>query len=187
MRVHDAITARYHCLNITLSTIDVYQCNSASYTIFLIHTKKRPNAYQNGDSPASIPQHEFEGFYFSYNGVSINDFSRRIGMKIWQYQLDAYYKKRRQWDSQVLTTIHWKALGQWLDSLKMLRKIRAMKFIHQRQYVKYQELKFKELNGEVDASGGKCPYGCHAVEHHANFYITHKLLQWNIGRYAATY
>ena len=51
----------------------------------------------------------------------------------------------------------------------MLRKIRAMKFSHQWQYVKYQELKFKESNGEVDDPIGKCPYGCNAVEHYAHF------------------
>jgi len=111
----------------------------------------------------------FAGFYFSHNDVIINDYSRHIRMKTWQHQIDAYYKQRRQWDSKVLSTIHWKALEQWLDSLKMLRKIRAMKFIHQWQYVKYQELKFKESNGEVDAPTGKCPYGYNEVEHHAHF------------------
>jgi hypothetical protein len=44
-----------------------------------------------------------------------------------------------------------------------------MRFIHQWQYVKYQEFKLKESNGEVDAPTGKCLYGCHAVEHHARF------------------
>ncbi len=78
----------------------------------IISDKLYTQAYQNGDGPASIPQHEFSGFYFSYNGVSINDFSRHIGMKTWHHQLDAYYMKRRQWDSKALSTIHWKALDQ---------------------------------------------------------------------------
>ncbi len=94
-------------------------------------------------NPASIPQHEFAGFHFSHYGFIINNYSRHIGMTTWQHKIDAYYMHRRQWDNTVLSTIHWKSLGQWLKSLKLLRKIQAMKFIHQWQYVKYQELKFK--------------------------------------------
>jgi len=62
----------------------------------------------------------FAGLYFSHNDVIINNYSRHIRMKTRQHQIDAYYKQRRQWDSQVLPKIHWKAPGQWLDSLKML-------------------------------------------------------------------
>ena len=47
-----------------------------------------------------------------------------------------------------------------------------MEFIHQWQHVKYQELNFKESNGDVDASGGKCLYGCNVAEQHAHFYFT---------------
>jgi len=49
-------------------------------------------SYQHDGSPVSIPQHEFTGFYFSHNGVIINDYSRHVGMKTWQHQLDDYYK-----------------------------------------------------------------------------------------------
>mmetsp|Transcript_11863 Transcript_11863/g.14732 ORF Transcript_11863/g.14732 Transcript_11863/m.14732 type:complete len:93 (+) Transcript_11863:94-372(+) len=38
-------------------------------------------AYQYDGSPASIPQHEFAEFYFSHNGVIINNYSRYLGMK----------------------------------------------------------------------------------------------------------
>jgi len=44
-----------------------------------------------------------------------------------------------------------------------------MKFIHQWEYIKYQELKFKVPNGEGGAPTGECSYGCHDVEHHAYF------------------
>jgi len=53
--------------------------------------------------------------------------------------------------------------------VELFHKIQAMKFIHQWQHVKYQELKFKEPKGKGDAPTGKCPYGCHEVEHHAHF------------------
>ena len=54
-------------------------------------------AYQSDGNPAGIPQHEFAGFYFSHNGVIINDYSRCIGIKTWQHKIDAYYKERRKW------------------------------------------------------------------------------------------
>jgi len=81
-------------------------------------------AYLSDSTPASIPQHEFAqhefaGFYFSHEGVVINNYSRHIGMKTWQHKIDAYYKERRQWDTTVLSTIHWESLGKWLKSIKL--------------------------------------------------------------------
>jgi len=76
-------------------------------------------AYQSEGSLATIPQHEFAGFYFSHEGVVINNYSRHIGMKTWQHKIDAYYKERRQWDTTVLSTIHWESLGKWLKSIKL--------------------------------------------------------------------
>jgi len=102
----------------------------------IIADKLCAQAYLSDGNPASIPQHEFAGFYFSHYGVIINNYSRHIGMKTWQHKIDAYYMQRRQWDNTVLSTIHWNSLlGQWLKSLKLLRKIREMKFIFEKKFV----------------------------------------------------
>ena len=140
-------------------------------------------AYQSEGSLASIPQHEFAGFYFSHEGVVINNYSRHIGMKTWQHKIDAYYKERRQWDTTVLSTIHWEAQGQWLKSIKLLRRIRAMKFIHQWQYVKHQEVKFKVPNGEGETPKENARMDVMKWNIMLISYTAHNLQQWNFGRY----
>jgi len=108
-------------------------------------------------------------------------------MKTWQHKIDAYYKERRQWDTTVLSTIHWESLGQWLKSIKLLRRIRAMKFIHQWQYVKHQEVKFKVPNGEGKPQMENARMDVMKWNIMLISYTAHNLQQWNTRIYAAKY